>query len=257
MLSPLATGVCAGLGAAGAAGLTAGGCAYAALWPGSRIFGAAMIAPRRPQEFALTFDDGPNPDWTPKLLDALADFELKATFFMLGSRAEAQPELVRRVVAEGHLIGNHSWSHPNLALTAAAAVRQELTKTKDAIEQISGSPVLLFRPPFGARRPVVFRIARSLGMTPVLWNAMTSDWSDPSAERIAAKLAAKAERLWRRGTAVNMVLHDGGHLEPTADRGPSVAAVRLLAERFSGARRFVTLDAWLDAREAQQAGTPA
>jgi hypothetical protein len=90
-------------------------------------------------------------------------------------------------------------------------------------------------------------------MTPVLWNAMTSDWSERSADRIAAKLSAKAERFSRRGTAVNMVLHDGGHREPAADRGPSVAAVRMLAERFSGARSFVTLDAW----EEQQAVNPA
>lgn len=245
MLSSLATGVCAGLGAAG---LAAGGGAYAALWPGSQIFGSALIAPQRPGEFALTFDDGPNPAWTPKLLDILAEFDVKATFFMLGSRAQAQPMLVRRVAEEGHQIGNHSWRHPNLALTAASVVRQELTKTKETLEQISGRPVRFFRPPFGARRPVVFRIARSLGMTPVLWNAMTSDWSERSAERIAAKLTAKAEGRGRRGTAVNMVLHDGGHREPAADRGPSVAAVRMLAKRFSGARSFVTLDAWEEHR---------
>jgi peptidoglycan/xylan/chitin deacetylase (PgdA/CDA1 family) len=244
MLSPLSTGVCAGLGLAGAVGLAAGGCAYAALWPGSGIFGAALIAPHRPEELALTFDDGPNPIWTPRLLDVLAGYGVKATFFLLGSRAQAEPRLVRRIVEEGHLIGNHSWSHPNLALTAADRVREELAKTNELLEQITGSPVQYFRPPFGARRPVVFKIARSLGLSPVLWNAMTTDWSEESADRIAEQLGARIDGLGRRGRAANIVLHDGGHLDLAAARGASVTAAGLLAARFGKTRRFVTLDAW-------------
>jgi len=96
MFSVLGTEIYAGLGAAGALGLAAGGCAYAAMWPGSGIFGSALIAPKRAGELALTFDDGPNPKWTPRLLDVLAKHDVKATFFMLGSRAQAEPELVRR-----------------------------------------------------------------------------------------------------------------------------------------------------------------
>lgn len=244
MLSPIATGTCAVLGAAGGVGLVAGGYAYAAMWPGSRIFGRAMTAPRRAGELALTFDDGPNPVWTPKLLDALAVHDVKATFFMMGSRAQAQPKLVRQMMAAGHLIGNHSWSHPNLAYTATHKIRQELTQTKDELEQITGKTVQYFRPPFGARRPVVFKIARELGMTVVLWNAMTSDWSDPSADRIAEALAKKIDRLEKGGHAANIVLHDGGHLEPAANREPSVTAAGMLAARYAKAHRFVTLEAW-------------
>ena len=85
MLSPLATGIYEGLGAVGAVGLAAGGYAYASLWPGSRIFGSALIAPKRAGKLALTFDDGPNPKWTPRLLDVLGEHGVKATFFMLGS----------------------------------------------------------------------------------------------------------------------------------------------------------------------------
>lgn len=229
---------------AAAAGLVAGGCAYAALWPGSRIFGRALIAPARPGELALTFDDGPNPGWTPRLLDILGGHGVRATFFQLGSRAAAEPALVRRMVAEGHLIGNHSWSHPNLALTAGRRVREELTRTRETLEQITGAPVRFFRPPFGARRPGVFRAARELGLVPVLWNAMTSDWSEPSADAIAQKLVAKIDSLERRGMAANIVLHDGGHRESAANREASVAAAERLVAHYKANHRFVTLDAW-------------
>jgi peptidoglycan/xylan/chitin deacetylase (PgdA/CDA1 family) len=244
MLSPLATGIYAGLGAVGAAGLAAGGYAYAALWPGSGIFGSALIAPERAGELALTFDDGPNPRWTPRLLDVLAEHDVKATFFMLGSRAQMEPELVRRIAAEGHLIGNHSWSHPNLALTAAGKVREELTRTSGTLEEITGERVKYFRPPFGARRPVVFKIARELGLRVVTWNAMTSDWSETSADRIARQLTAKIDRLGRRGRAANIVLHDGGHLEQGADRGASVTAAGMLVARYKETHRFVRVGAW-------------
>ena len=244
MISPLATGICVGLGAAAGAGLAAGAFAYASLWPGSRIFGAALTAPARPGELALTFDDGPNAAWTPRLLDVLVQHEVHATFFLLGSRAATQPELVRRIAAAGHTIGNHSWSHLNLARTRSRRVRQELKRTSDALEQILGKPVRFFRPPFGARRPAVFRIARELGLKPVLWNAMTSDWSEPSPERIAEQLIEKIDLLERRGRAANIVLHDGGHRDAAANRAPSVTAAGLLLAHYARSHRFVTVDAW-------------
>jgi peptidoglycan/xylan/chitin deacetylase (PgdA/CDA1 family) len=244
MLSPLATGIYSGLAAVGAAGLAVGGYAYAAMWPGSKIFGSALTAPERAGELALTFDDGPNPKWTPRLLDVLAAHDVKATFFMLGSRAQAEPVLVRRVAAEGHLIGNHSWSHPNLALTAAKKVREELVRTSGTLELITGAEIKYFRPPFGARRPAVFRIARELGLRVVTWNAMTSDWSEPSPDRIAGQLTAKIERLGRRGWAANIVLHDGGHLERAAKREASVAAAGMVVSQFKQSHRFVRVDAW-------------
>ena len=228
----------------GAAGLAVGGYAYASLWPGSQIFGRTLIAPRRPGELALTFDDGPNPAFTPRLLDVLAGHGVLATFFMLGSRAQANQDLVRRVVGAGHLVGNHSWSHPNLALSAAGKIREELTRTRDVLEQIAGVPVKYFRPPFGARRPVTLAVARELGMMPVMWNAMTSDWKERSGEKIAGELGAKIDRLTRDGSAVNIVLHDGGHLAAAADRAPSVTAAGLLAARFKRSHRFVRVDAW-------------
>jgi peptidoglycan/xylan/chitin deacetylase (PgdA/CDA1 family) len=244
MLSPLATGLSIGLGAAAGLGLAAGGCAYAAMWPTSQLFGKALIAPARPGELALTFDDGPNPLWTPRLLEVLASHGVRATFFMVGRAAQAEPALVRQVAAAGHLIGIHSWSHPNLALTPAAQVREELIRSRQALEEITGAPVRYFRPPFGARRPLVLRTAREMGLTPVLWNAMTSDWSEPSTQKIVARLAGRIDRLERRGRAANIVLHDGNHLDLAANRGPSVGAADALLARYEGTHRFVTVDAW-------------
>jgi len=234
----------AGLAAAAGLGLAAGGFAYASRWPGSRIFGWALTAPARPGEIALTFDDGPNPAWTPKLLDVLAQHGVRATFFMLGSFAQSQQALVRRVADHGHSIGNHSWSHPDLSRTATEQVRKELTRTSDLLEQTIGAPVRYFRPPFGARRPVVFRIARELGLRPVLWNAMTNDWSEPLADNIAARLSEKADSLTRKRRAVNIVLHDGGHRAQGAARGPSVAAAEKIVASYKATHRFVTLEAW-------------
>src|ERR1700676_1273043 len=151
MPSSLASGMPIGLGAA--AGLAAGAFAYASRWPGSQIFGRTLIAPALPGELALTFDDGPNPAWTPQLLDLLGRHGVKATFFLLGRFAEQQPALTRSMADAGHLIGNHSWSPPDLSLTAPRRIREEPARTKDTLEQIAGKPVRSFRPPFGARRP--------------------------------------------------------------------------------------------------------
>jgi len=244
MLFPIETGIYAGLGALSVAGVAWGGCAYAALWPESQIFGKTLTAPRNPGELALTFDDGPNPAWTPQLLDLLAIHNVRATFFMVGSFAKAEPALVRRVAAAGHLIGNHSWTHPNLALTAARKVTEELNSTTDTLQQITGSPVRFFRPPFGARRPFVLRTARSLGLVPVTWNAMTTDWKTPSANAIAQHLKHTIDTLEHQGSAANIVLHDGSHHGLGANRGPSVAAARQLLESYKTNHRFVTLDSW-------------
>lgn len=218
------------------------------MWPGSQIFGRTLIAPPKPDELALTFDDGPNPAWTPPLLNILAAHDVHATFFMVGRFAEAEPALVRRVADAGHLIGNHSWSHPNMARTTSTRIREELTRTSDTLAEITGKPIRFFRPPYGARRPFALRTARELGMTPVTWNAMTNDWVEPSADRIAADLLKRIDRNKKRGRASNIVLHDGGHLGLGADRGPSIGAADQLLARYAATHRFVTLDAWVPER---------
>lgn len=244
MLSPLAASVYGLLGLAGATGLGVSGFAYASRWPTSQIFGRTLIAPRKPGELALTFDDGPNPAWTPRLLDLLAEHNVHATFFLIGKFAKAERELARRVSEAGHLIGNHTWTHPDLSRTPASNILDELTRTSDLLAQITGKPIRYFRPPFGARSPYVLKLARQLGLVPVTWNAMTRDWREPSADKIGGNLQKKIDANQRRGYATNIVLHDGGHRGLGANRGPSVAACKQLLERYDSSHKFVTLDAW-------------
>jgi len=243
--------IAAGVGAALGLGLLAGGYAYASLWPGSRIFGSALIAPPKPDELALTFDDGPNAAYTPRLLESLAAHGVHANFFMMGLHARLEPALVRRVHDEGHLIGIHSWSHPNLSRTGSKKIADELQWSREALEQITGAEVRFFRPPFGARRPAVFRIARQMGLTTVLWNAMTSDWAEPSVEKIVARLRKKIDHLNSKGQAANIVLHDGGHLDAAVFREPSITAADRLVACYKATHRFVLLDEWAPAASAQ------
>jgi peptidoglycan-N-acetylglucosamine deacetylase len=244
MLSPLAASIYASLVAAGGVGLAAGGFAYASRWPTSQTFGRTLIAPRNPGQLALTFDDGPNPASTPRLLDILAQHKVRATFFMVGKFVKCERDLARRVADAGHLIGNHTWSHPDLSRTRSANVLDELTRTSDILAGITGKPVVYFRPPFGARRPYVLKLARQLGLIPVTWNAMTKDWSETSADKIAQTLIGKIEDNQKRGYASNIVLHDGSHRTLNADRGPSVTAAAQLLDRYAPTHKFVTLDAW-------------
>ena len=229
---------------ASSAALATGGALYAAHWPGSRLYGTALIAPARPDEIALTFDDGPNPRWTPMLLEILARHNARATFFLLGKYAALQAPLVRQMRQSGHTIANHSWSHPNFAFTGNRQTQNELTRTQAELESILGEPVRFFRPPFGARRPYTLRLARTLGLTPVLWNAMAADWKATKVEQVAPRLAALIQRNQTRGLASNVVLHDGGQHSLDVDRSASVASAEALLARFAPTHRFVPLEAW-------------
>jgi peptidoglycan/xylan/chitin deacetylase (PgdA/CDA1 family) len=218
---------------------------YASAWPGSQIFGRTLIAGEDPGQIALTFDDGPNDAATPELLDVLARHGVRATFFMVGDFVKLRPQIARQVAAAGHLVGNHTMSHPRLSVQPTARVRQELAVCNAVLEDVVGAAVGFFRPPFGARRPMVLRAARELGLTPVMWNVTGYDWEPIGVDGILKNLGAGIARNRRRGRASNLLLHDGGHRGMGAARMDTVRAVeRLLTARQGTETRFVTVDAW-------------
>ena len=226
--------------------LAAGVYAYAAMWPASQIFGRTLIDGDDPEEFALTYDDGPNDPDTGRLLELLARHNVRATFFLIGRFVRQRPEIARAIAQAGHLIGNHTMTHPLLALRSPGDVRRELADCNAAIEDALGQPVRYFRPPHGGRRPDVLRAARELGLTPVMWNAMGYDWklSTPQKILINVELGICRNRARRRSS--NILLHDGGQAGIGQDRMPTVKATGLLLEKYRSSIRFVTPDAWDD-----------
>ncbi len=136
------------------------------------------------RRIAVTFDDGPTPGVTEKVLAALRERHLSATFFMIGQRVAAAPSLARRVREEGHEIGNHSYTHPQLGRLPAPQVLAQLQKTQEAIEQATGFRPRWMRPPYGSFRPAQAPLASEEGLGVVLWSVDTRDWARPGTERI-------------------------------------------------------------------------
>ena len=172
-------------------------------------------------QVAITFDDGPDPEWTPKILDILKANNVKAAFFLVGVNAEHYPGLVRRIVAEGHEIGNHTYYHPNLALCWPEHIRLELNATQLLLETITGRATTLFRPPYAADTSpsrlselAPLLIAQDLGYLVVLENIDPQDWAKPGADLILQRV--KQQR--RDGSII--LLHDAG-----GDRSQTVAAL--------------------------------
>jgi cellulose synthase/poly-beta-1,6-N-acetylglucosamine synthase-like glycosyltransferase/peptidoglycan/xylan/chitin deacetylase (PgdA/CDA1 family)/spore germination protein YaaH len=175
-------------------------------------------------QVALTFDDGPDPKWTPLILDILKAANVKAAFFLVGQNAEEYPDLVRRIVEEGHEIGNHTYYHPNLALCWPEHVRIELNATQLLLETITGRSTTLFRPPYAADTSpskiselTPLQLAQDLGYLVVLENIDPQDWARPGADVILQRV--KQQR--RDGSII--LLHDaGGDREQTVEALPRI-----------------------------------
>ncbi len=224
----------------------AGTLTYAALSPQSQLFGPTLIAPAKPNEIALTYDDGPNPSATPQLLEVLARHNVRATFFLIGNFVRQCPALVREIAAAGHLIGNHTTTHPWLPFHSAARIHRELADCNAAIEDTLGAPVRYFRAPHGARRPFVLSTARELSLIPVQWNLITGDWNPIASATIASRITRGIINNQHKNRASNIVLHDGGHLGLGAPRIPTVEATdQVLRYYQSTPISFVTLEAWV------------
>jgi peptidoglycan/xylan/chitin deacetylase (PgdA/CDA1 family) len=211
----------------GAGAVMLGGAVHGAFYHNSPIFGAVVHGiTRRDKHVALTFDDGPNPDATPRILDSLAVRNVKATFFVLGRHAERWPELVARVAREGHSIGNHGYFHRKLHLKSPGYVRNDLTLGTQRIEQASGVHPNVFRAPHGFRSPWVTSIARSLGQRTVGWSFGVWDSDRPGVEVIAERTVSRT----RPGSI--LLLHDGDGYDPAGDRVQTAHAVPIIVDRL-------------------------
>ena len=168
----------------------------------------------------LTFDDGPHPTYTPKVLDVLARRGAHATFFVLGSLVERYPDLFRRIVAEGHTVANHTWNHENLAGLDHASFDETITRTQAAL---GDDATTCLRPPYGAVDAFTRDWAASLGFDLVLWTVDTNDWRRPGAETIAQRIVKGA-----MDKAI-ILMHDGG-----GNRSQTVEALAIALDRLSG-----------------------
>jgi peptidoglycan-N-acetylglucosamine deacetylase len=142
---------------------------------------------------AMTFDDGPSAANTPRLLDMLKQRNIKATFFLIGQNAAANPNIVRRILAEGHEIGNHTWTHPQLSKLTDDRVTAEITKTQDAIKQASGFTPTILRPPYGAITPRQREwIEKQFGLSIILWSVDPLDWKRPGPSVVTQRILSQA-----------------------------------------------------------------
>jgi peptidoglycan/xylan/chitin deacetylase (PgdA/CDA1 family) len=219
----------AALGAgAGAVGFAC----YHAAAPTSQLYGPTVCrVPGAGRRVALTYDDGPNPGATEEILELLERHGARATFFVIGSFAELEADLVRAIAARGHAVGNHTWSHPSLPTTSDASLRDELARTRAVVEaagvefsEIEGGR--LMRPPYGRRRPGTLRTLREEGYAPVMWSLTCYDW------RRTVTARAIARRAGRAGDGDIVLLHDGSDRGIGADRSKTVAATEAVLDRL-------------------------
>ena len=171
---------------------------------------------------ALTFDDGPSED-TEAILDVLGEHNVTASFFMIGRQVETFPGIAQRVLAEGHEIGNHSYSHPIYLYQRACRTREELERTQAVILETTGVRPTFARPPCGVRTPAYFATTRALGLRTVQWDVAGFDWKRRSARQIATGVLSGVQA----GSIV--LLHDGDS-DGKQDRRATVAAVPLIIE---------------------------
>lgn len=194
---------------------------------------------------AITFDDGPNPETTPRLLDYLKERGIKATFFLVGKNAAAYPNVVQRILAEGHELGNHSWTHPIFSQLRQERVDSELKKTHDAIVAACGTAPLLYRPPYGAiRLNQKKHIQETLGYPTILWDVDPNDWQAPrTQEKVYTRVLAQT----RPGSII--LCHDIH--KPTVDAMPAT-----LDELRNRGFQFVTVTQLLNLDSQTVASMP-
>ena len=219
------------------------GCAVAlgcaCMVPTAQFFGPSINrAPRESRSVVLTFDDGPAPPFTEQILDILAEHRISATFFLCGKNVERYPDIARRIVREGHTIGNHTYSHPFLCPRSRKFMADEIDQAQDAIERVTGIRPIIFRPPYGARWFGLMSVLRQRGLKMVMWSVMGFDWK----YKTQAIIQAITRRL-RPGAVI--LLHDGHEQPPPEgiDQSSTVEALPAVIDAATRAKlTFVPID---------------
>lgn len=242
--------ILASAGVIGAAGVATWG----AIATSAQLFGPTISHTASGGTFALTFDDGPNPAITPRLLDLLDRNSVRATFFLVGRFVRSCPELVREMRARGHVLGNHTDTHPNLIFQPRPRIREELSRCQDAVASATGAePPRWMRPPFGFRSPMLDGEVRRAGLRGVvMWSVIAWDWKPQPPERLIRRLKRTERSSPSAGNV--LVLHDGDHRALGGDRGHVLAALEYWLPRWRDAGlEFVTMDS-IDAGAKISAG---
>lgn len=157
-----------------------------ALYPSEII----LNGPTNRKQVALTFDDGPDDVWTPRILSVLSEYNIKATFMCVGERVQQNPRFLLHIVQEGHVVGNHSWNHPNFTRISVAEALQQIEQTSTEIERVARVNPRFFRPPYGALDSEVIREIMSLGYKILFWDVDSLDWSGLTGPQAAANVLA-------------------------------------------------------------------
>ena len=227
---------------------SAGVVAYGGVHPRAQLFGETLCRTNASRKLAITFDDGPNPSLTSKLFDLLEKYDAKATFFVIGKFARECPDLVRETATRGHLIANHTETHPNLFWLSPTAIKNELRQCTDAIGEILHKPPRWFRPPYGFRNPWVVSTATELSMRTVMWTLLPGDWKPRPLETLIHNIRPIAERAQENHRQVEgpgdvLCLHDGGHRCLNADRTNTLKALEHWLPRWRDlGLEFVTIE---------------
>ena len=233
------------IGLSATAAIGAAVTSVAAVHPRSQLFGETIRYTRSAKQLALTFDDGPNPAITPKLLNLLDAYDAKASFFLIGRFAKECHALTKEIAARGHLIGNHTQTHPNLFWLKPREVRQELRQCQDTLQETLGVTANYFRPPYGLRNPWVVSTARQLGMETVMWTLLPGDWLEKPVEWLVARMkpiAENAQRAEQRAHGDVLCVHDGAHRQLGGDRTRTLAALEYWLPRWRDlGLKFVTI----------------
>jgi peptidoglycan-N-acetylglucosamine deacetylase len=199
--------------------------AWGAFHPKSRLFGPAVSS--MGNACALTFDDGPNPSITPRLLSILEKHHVTATFFVLGKYVDENPGLAAEIVARNHVIGNHTYTHPNTLLLTQRQIVDELNRCQEAIFKAVARHSSCVRPPFGFRGPQFYPAVRKSGLEKVvMWSVSARDWTPQPWERVSRRL----ENVCRGDI---LLFHDGDHRASNADRNHMLQALEFWLPRWA------------------------